>query len=266
MSPFLIEQDQVNWSRWLYDSVQILAVVGVDLIMLAGVEYDWVTGITCVRNFLKIMYGGLGLVTLMYSIMSKHSKHGENAYGKGGEFESEPLEATNQFQDVRTSLVFLTVLTIAQVTFVKFYFNQMMTKVEFTAQAYRYFLCAIPMQVVGQGMLGADFCTELRLWNKLLNSPGVGATVQVGDDGSAEVVKVSYASCLIRSMMSFYANNLSIACMFLTLPLFMMSAASDIDFVKDCFAVVFITTIDDLGDAIPLKVLDEEKVEESDAA
>lgn len=254
LSPFILERDMVTWPTWLYDSVHIVAIVGVDLIILGCIEFDWAIAVTAVRIVLVVLYGGVGLASFLYCVMSKNSAFGDEAYGKLGKLETDILTATNRFQDVGTSAVKLTVLMMAILIFMKFYSLNIMMEVPLTPKAYRYFYAAIPMQIIGKSMLGYDFRSEARLWHRLIHSAGVGATLQRGDDRSDEIVKVTYSDCIIRSVMSYYSNNVCIAYLFLTLPVFMLNCAGDIDFVKDCFAVMFITTLDDLSESIPLRL------------
>jgi len=298
--PFLLPQNSVpSWPNNLYELVSAMALLGVDLILLAGVEYDWHLTMYWLRLILVLQFGVLGFGLHAWCIMSENSPYRSKAVPVPVEDESdvqaeetstanplrdalfskvmgsvaraqsqvghlrsglqawvhipEPLLASTQYQDVGTPLVRLCVLFLAQCVLVGFYCNAVEEQVELTPKAYAFWMAALPMQIIAKTQMGAPFCQEISFWNDMLHADA-DAVVQRGDDESAHTIKMSKMSCIIRSVMSFYANSFCIALIALTLPLFMLSAASEIEFVKDCFAVVFITTLDDLSESVALHI------------
>merc|ERR1712070_1351308 len=111
-----------------------MGLLGVDLILLAGVEYDWEKTMRILEIVLFSWFGVLGFGGLLYSIMSENSAYGNAWQRKGSvpEGESEPLEIDSQYQDVGKSLVHLSILFLAQSTLMIFYGNNMTAKVELT--------------------------------------------------------------------------------------------------------------------------------------
>jgi len=300
--PFLLNQNSVpSWPNNLYELVSAMALLGVDLILLAGVEYDWHLTMYWLRLILILQFGVLGFALHAWCIVSETSPYRskpvpvpvedasdskaedasaspaspfrdalfskvmgtvQRAQSQVGHFQDQvqawvhmpaPLLASTQYQDVGTPLVRLCVLFLAQCILVSFYCNAVEEQVELTPKAYAFWIAAIPMQIIAKQMMGAPFCQEISFWNDMLHSDA-DAVVQRGDDESSPTIQMSKTSCIIRSAMSYYANNFCIALIALTLPLFMLAAESEIEFVKDCFAVVFITTLDDLSESVALHI------------
>jgi hypothetical protein len=302
--PFLLSQNSVpSWPNNLYELVSAMSLLGLDLILLGAVEYDWHLTMYWLRIWLFLQYGVLGFICHFYGIISVNSPYESekkkvlvpeqndggaldeaataptaaplrdtmfsNVMGsvaivrssagqlhqhvKAWVYVPPPLQATTQYQDVGTPLVRLCILTVAQTIMIYFYFNAMEAEGALTPQAYSFWMAAIPVQIVAKTQMGTPFCEEICFWNDILHAEA-GSVVQRGDDKDAPTIQLSYSSCLIRAAMSYYANCWNIALIALTLPLFLLSAATGGDFVKDCFAVVFITTLDDLGESVSLLI------------
>jgi len=252
--PFLLSENAVTWPGWLYDLVQHMAIVGVDLILLGGVEYDWTTTLLYTRN-LFLIRAALGFAAFIYSVTNERSPYGKHSWNNFGA-DNGALEITNKFQDIGTSLVHLVVLILAQITFFAFFVGEMMHPAALTPLAYKYWAAAIPMQIISRNLMGRSFCNEVQFWNLLFHADAeAGTQLQREFGGKKITIAANPVRMFIRALMSFYVNNISMSLVAITLPLFMMTAPTDIDFVKDCFAVVFITTLDDVGEMMPLKVI-----------
>lgn len=253
--PFLLSENAVTWPVWLYDLVQHSAIVGVDLILLGCVEYDW-RRTMLYTSILFAIRAVLGFAAFTYSVTNKHSPYGKHSWDNCFGADNGALEITNKFQDIGTSLVHLVVLLLAQMTFFTFFVGEMMHPAAMTPSAYKYWAAAIPMQIISRNLMGRSFCNEIQFWNLLFHaSAEAGTQLQREFGGKTITIAANPVRICIRALMSFYVNNISMSLVAITLPLFMMTAPTDIDFVKDCFAVVFITTLDDVGETMPLKVI-----------
>jgi hypothetical protein len=248
--PFILPQEAVpNWRASSYDLCQVMALVGIDLLFLGGLEYNWQTAVTLFRFFITAR-AVQGFIVFTYGVTRGSTYRKESEEKK----DTVTIIAENRFQDFTTSLVHISVLIAAQMTFMKFYTWEMTKPMPFTARSYVYWLAAVPMQVVARGLMGRSFCHECTFWHTMLHIRETDI-IKAGElDDEAEPIDIKYSSVVIRSLMSFYVNNLSMAWIALSLPVFTMSAPTDIDFVKDCFAIVFITTLDDLPDNVTLTV------------
>jgi hypothetical protein len=248
--PFLLSENAVDWHEWQQDLGQFMALLGVDLMLLGGAEYNWRTTMYVLGGILLVrtVYG---FTSFVYCLTSLDSPYGEFAKEEvkatHSVDDSGTIMASNAFQDLGTSFVRLAILICAQVVFFGFFVMEMIDEVNLTYKAYRYWLAAIPMQFISRSMLGRSICNEVACWNRLFHLEA-GTPIVREKEGMSTTILQNKASILVRAAMSFYVNNVCMTLIALTLPLFMMSSATDIDFVKDCFAVVFITTLDDIAE------------------
>merc|ERR1712061_757243 len=60
----------------------------------------------------------------------------------------------------------------------------------------------------------------------------------------------------VRCFLSWAVNEVIQIFVFMTLPLVLMSADSEMEFVKDATAVLFIAALDDLNDPVPIELTD----------
>lgn len=244
--PFLLSEDSTpDWPRWQHDLCQICALVGIDLMMLSLVEYDWDWSMhyLCIALFLLTL---VGLGSFLYCVFNAKS----SPYKVGSEFskrcgqDSKSFEVSTQYQDVNRTLPHLMIVAVCQILLLSFYMGEMMRKVELNRSAYLFWTAAVPMQIIARTQMGRSFCAEMFFWNTMLHAKE-GRMIKCGDDENATYIEINYAQLVLRAVVSFICNNLGLMLIAYTLPLFMMSSATPIDFVKDCFAVVFITTLDD---------------------
>merc|ERR1712061_84266 len=60
----------------------------------------------------------------------------------------------------------------------------------------------------------------------------------------------------VRCFLAWAVNEVIQMFVFMTLPLVLMSADSEMEFVKDATAVLFITALDDLSESVPIELTD----------
>lgn len=94
---------------------------------------------------------------------------------------------------------------------------------------------------------------EIGLWIWFWELTGTAKELEVDSmqGGNPTPTKVGV---IVRCFMSSVVNMSFSSYVFCTLPIFVMTADSSIDLVKDCLAIAFIMDIDDLGQSTKLKV------------
>lgn len=251
--PFILCKEAVpTWPRWVYDAVHFSAILGMDLMMLGGIQYSWDTTLLCVRIFIFVYFFFFGFACFLYTVLSKNSAVG----AAQNKLEEEPLVADNRYQNFGTSSLKVSVVLIGTMIFMSYYMDHLTAEVKISEhpRAYLYFFAGIPMQILAEGMLGPPFTSETHFWYRMLNAEK-GSRVQVGSGRTAQIVDLDFRECLLRAMMAYWANLVCCSTLVFTLPLFLMCSDANIDFVKDCFAIVFIATLDMLNDSIDHKLL-----------
>jgi len=113
------------------------------------------------------------------------------------------------------------------------------------------------MQLAGDQQMGTGFKPVAKLWAHILRAdyvmpyhPGVGLD-EVHQEDYNEMLDHKLCGPLVRSIRCFLAiitNGVFFDVVLYTLPLLLMTAETSLDFVKDSFAVVFIVTLDDIGE------------------
>jgi hypothetical protein len=246
--PFILAEDAVpKWKQWMYDTAQVMALVGLDLILLGGVEWNWPVAMQIFSVF--VMGRSIqGFIVFLIGVLRAKSKFSNDSEDEdSAKANSETVVAENKFQDFSTSLVHVTILIFAQITFMTFYTYDMCKPTPLTPRAYMYWLAAIPMQIVARGLMGRSFCHECTFWHSMLHLKETDRVIMGEEDDKSdkEYIDLHWRDVIYRAILSFYCNNISMSLIAWSLPIFTMSAPTDIDFVKDCFAIVFITTLDD---------------------
>merc|ERR1719446_126874 len=137
--PFLLADKAVDWRPWVHDLVQIMALVGMDLMLLSCAQSNWEMTMYWLRIILGFIFF-FGFVNFLYSVTSKNSPYYTPS--------KDSLPASSQYQDVAKSLPHITIVLLTQMILMKFYLNEMSRFVPFTMDAYKFWLCAIPIQVI----------------------------------------------------------------------------------------------------------------------
>lgn len=109
-----------------------------------------------------------------------------------------------------------------------------------TNQQLIFFLCGIPIAVIGIEEASNFFNNQYAFWWLLAKHPK-------GHERT---------NWQIRAFLSWVVNEVMQMFVFMTLPLVLMSADSELEFVKDATAVLFITALDDLSEAASIELTD----------
>jgi len=174
-------------------------------------------------------------------------------------------EATNKYEDLTISIRKVVPVFLVQFGLLSFYIEDLnspdsdtkdITKVKFT-----YWIIAVLFSLYGgDEQLGAEFSTDY--WSKVLGF-AKGEVLEIGDNqqamedfqrvGNQKVVWLNFMPVKlkfewwIRFIMDLIINKGCRMLIMYTFPI-MLCVEDPMDFVKDCTAVLFISTLDDIPD------------------
>lgn len=90
-------------------------------------------------------------------------------------------------------------------------------------------------------------------WAQIMRAERI---ILVKENKEKDVSSVTpHANCIIRLFMEWFINGITRGLIIATVPLFMMSATSSIDLVKDALAIAFITGLDNLNTSVQYKLV-----------
>lgn len=153
------------------------------------------------------------------------------------------LEVKNAFVDLGTPLQEALVRFLAQTMLMYYYITSLVTESSEGEGAWLWWWSTLPIQLLMYLQMGDDFFSNADKYRCLF-----AATHWKQKEGLVENWKPTYRwQVLLRALLGFISNRLYIDMICYTIPLVLMKA-SGMDFIKDAFAVVFITTLDDKND------------------
>merc|ERR1719410_2259603 len=104
--------------------------------------------------------------------------------------------------------------------------------------------------------MGKSFILELEDWAILFMRMGPIKRAEVSTHSKADAPVITHsASVRLRCLMSLLVNSISWTFLICSVPLVLLASSDGMDFVKDCLAIGYITTLDDVNEEDTIKHL-----------
>jgi len=236
------------WYFWLFKGPQNISIFWTKAVMVLGVDLAALSSLQMFQTRGFFAVGFMVLCNVRWAQVVYHEP--DLAAPEGDETNNFTVNSLfeNIFSDQRQLIM---VFCTQSILFIFFLFASFIKYTDSTSITYGFFLVGYQVQMAGmfgrgkEAQIGRPW--NIQRWRGMLRM-NRNVEYQQGENW----VSVDQWNMEVRNVMGFIVNTIYRDFIAFLTPIVLMQSEGAMDFVQNCFAVTYITTLDDLSDELEL--------------